>query len=69
MLDYYKERNFITNGKLNMLPCPAWNTESLEKVYKGFIRNSCTQKLGNAQVLSYTDYSAKAKHYGAATGR
>lgn len=52
-----------------MLPCPAWNTESLEKVYKGFIRNSCTQKLGNAQVLSYTDYSAKAKHYGAATGR
>ena len=67
MLDYYKERHFITNGKLNMLPCPAGNTESLEKVYKDFIRNGCTQKLGNTQVLSYTDYSTNSKHYGAAT--
>ena len=67
MLDYYKERHFITNGKLNTLPCPAGNTESLEKIYKGFIRNGCTQKLGNTQLLSYTDYSTKAKHYGAAS--
>lgn len=67
MLDYYKERHFITNGKLNTLPCPAGNTESLEKIYKGFIRNGCTQKLRNTQLLSYTDYSTKAKHYGAAS--
>lgn len=33
-----------------MLPCPAGDAESLEKVYKGFIRNGCTK---NYEIYRY----------------
>lgn len=67
MLEYYKNRHFIINKKLNMIPCPAGNTDSLAMKYKDFKRNGYTQSFNNIKVLSYSDYSIKARHYGAST--
>lgn len=67
MLDYYEGKHFVINGKTKMIPCPAGNTESLASRYFDFKRNGCTQQIGYVRVLSYSDYSLRAKHHGFAT--
>ena len=57
----------MINGKTKMIPCPAGNTESLVARYFDFKRNGCTQQIGYVRVLSYSDYSLRAKHHGSAT--
>lgn len=67
MLNYYEGKHFIINGKAKLIPCPAGNTNALVSEYKNFERNGLTQYFDGIQVLSYSDYSQKAFHYGTAT--
>lgn len=67
MLKFYQNRLFIINKKLNFIPFPAGNTDSLVKKFIDFKRNGYTQSFNNIKVLSYNDYSRKAKHYGEPT--
>lgn len=67
MLDWYTDRHFIVNGKPNMTPCPAINTEALQSTYKDMVRNGRTQHLDALCILSVQDYAKTAKHHGAAT--
>ena len=67
MLDFYKEKHFIVNGKVKTIPCPRGNTESLINEYKDLNRNGCRQQLDDVKILSNNDYLLKAIHHGAAT--
>jgi mannosyltransferase OCH1-like enzyme len=64
MLDYYTGKHFIIKGKPCMIPCPAGNSESLQKRYKQFIRNGENQKFSGIEILSLQQYSKVAKHHG-----
>lgn len=67
MLDFYKDRHFINNGKMNMQPCPANNTAALRTVCNELIRNGQTQQIREGIVLSMKDYSTFAFHHGEAS--
>lgn len=64
MLTYYDGRHFIINGKEDLTPCPAGNTEALCRYSKDFLRNGTTQVINNVKVLSGEEYAAVAYHYG-----
>lgn len=68
MIKYYDSKHFIgKKGKEVLVPCPRGNTESFKELYKDFARNGQTQRISDALILSYPEYSAIAKHYGTAT--
>lgn len=68
MLEYYEGKHFVgKDGKEHLNPCPKGNTESLEAVCKDFKRNGITQKISDIMILSFSEYSKIAKHYGTAT--
>lgn len=68
MLSVYTNRHFIKeNGKLDLRPCPATNTEAIASM-STLRRNGETQVLsGDCLILSWNDYSKYAKHHGAAS--
>lgn len=68
MIKYYDSKHFIgKKGEEVLVPCPRGNTESFKELYKDFVRNGQTQRISDALILSYPEYSAIAKHYGTAT--
>ncbi len=67
MLDYYSDKHFVTNGKMDVSPCPAHNTESFKSVHSTFIQNGKNQQFGNEIVLSLENYNIFANHLGTAT--
>ena len=68
MIKYYDNKHFIgKKGKELLLPCPRGNTESVQELYKDFVRNGQTQRISNVLILSYREYSVMAKHYGTGT--
>ena len=67
MLDYYKDRHFLKNGKPDMTPCPAGNTEMLIQVCPHFLRNGRYQLKDGVLLLGIGDYPKYMKHYGTAT--
>lgn len=67
MLDYYREKHFVENGKIKMIPCPRVNTEALKSIYPEFNRNGRGQKVKDIKILSSDEYSTIARHYGTAT--
>lgn len=67
MLRYYEGRSFLKNGKPDLTPCPANNTEMLLTVCPSLVRNGCHQVAGDVLVLSQGDYSRLMKHYGTAS--
>lgn len=67
MLDFYEGKHFVINNKIKMTPCPAGNTEALVKTYECFRRDGTTQEFNEVLILSCSDYSRKALHYGTGT--
>lgn len=67
MLDYYQDKHFYADGKMNLLPCPASNTEALKAICPDFRRNGESQLMDGVQVWSFEAYAARAVHHGAAT--
>lgn len=63
MLAQYDGRQFLVNGKLDMSPCPAKNTEALKNCYPQFQRNGKDQSFCNIEILSGESYAKIAKHY------
>ncbi len=63
MLEYYEDRTFVKNGKMDMSPCPAKNTEALKACCNEFNRNGKRQIFQRILVLSGCDYAYIAKHY------
>lgn len=68
MIEYYEGKHFYgKNGKECLVPCPKGNTEALEVVCKDFRRNGITQEISDVVILSFTEYSTIARHYGTAS--
>lgn len=67
MLRYYEGRPFLKNGKPDLTPCPANNTEMLLTVCPSMIRNGHRQQIGDTLILSLGDYGHYMKHYGTAS--
>lgn len=65
MLSHYDSKHFIVNGKPDLSPCPAKNTEALRNQYPQFQRNGSPQIFENVRILSGTEYAAIAYHHGA----
>lgn len=66
MLEYYDGKHFIINGKEQLFPCPAGNTQALREQYQEFRCNGQTQRFGDIIVLSPHDYELRAVHHGTA---
>lgn len=64
MLAVYDDRHFLVNGKPDLSPCPAKNTEALRDLYPAFMRNGKTQYLDGTAILSCGDYASFARHHG-----
>lgn len=67
MLEYYKEKHFIVDNRMCLIPCPAGNSESLSEVYSVFRRNGKSQKFSNVLILGTSEYAKLAKHHEAGT--
>ncbi len=67
MLDYYNDRHFTIDGKVDLTPCPAGNTSALTKCCEKFIRDGSTQTIDNVCILSCSDYFKFARHHATAT--
>ena len=67
MLNYYQDCHFLKNGKPDLTPCPACNTEMLVQVCPHFRRNGRYQMEDGVLLLGYGDYPKYMKHYGTAT--
>lgn len=64
MLKSYDSRHFLVNGKPDMSPCPAKNTEALRDYYPQFRRNGTPQLFEGVRILSGDEYYAIAYHHG-----
>ena len=64
MLACYDDRHFIINGKPDLSPCPAKNTDALRKRYPEFQRNGTSQYFDGVRLLSGEEYHAIAFHHG-----
>ena len=64
MLSFYEGKHFLVNGKPDLSPCPAKNTEALCSIYPAFRRNGQTQYIDGTAVFSCGDYGAVARHHG-----
>lgn len=67
MLEYYNGRSFLRNGKPDMTPCPAYNTDMLVSMCPSMIRNGKNQVIDDVLILSSGDYGRYMKHYGTAS--
>lgn len=67
MLACYEGRHFLVNGKVDMSPCPAKNTEALRNSYAQFMRNGTAQYFEGVRILSGHEYSALAFHHATKT--
>lgn len=67
MLHYYEGRHFLENGKMNLVPCPAVNTEAFKRQYPEFSRNGKGQKVEDVLIFSSDEYNTFAKHHGTAS--
>lgn len=67
MLSYYEGRSFLKNGKPDLTPCPANNTQMLLTICPSLIRNGRRQQIKDVLILSPEDYGRLMKHYGAAS--
>lgn len=67
MLRYYEGRSFLKNGKPDMTPCPANNTEMLLQICPSLIKNGRRQQIDDVLILSLGDYGRYMKHYGTAS--
>lgn len=65
MLACYDGKHFMVNGKMDMSPCPAKNTEALKERYSQFQRNGKPQCFAGVRILSAGEYNAAAHHHGA----
>lgn len=63
MMKYYENNHFVINGKESKLGCPAINTDVLTRI-NGFVPNGKTQRIEGMLILSNSDYSKYAKHWG-----
>lgn len=63
-LNYYTNKHFITDGKMDLTPCPRANTESLCLLYPEFRRDGSTQVINNVLFLSMNEYGLLMKHLG-----
>lgn len=64
MLSCYDGKHFIVNGKQDLAPCPAKNTDALRNRYPQFQRNGASQYFDGVRVLSGEEYNAIAHHHG-----
>lgn len=67
MLEHYKEKHFIVDNKMCLVPCPAGNSENLSQLYSVFRRNGKSQKFSNILILGTSGYAKIAKHHEAGT--
>lgn len=67
MLEFYKEKHFVVNNRMCLVPCPTGNSESLSSLYSVFKRNGKSQKFSNISILGTSEYSRIAKHHEAGT--
>ena len=67
MLEFYKEKYFVVNNKMCLMPCPAGNSESLSSLYSAFKRDGQSQQFSNISILGTSEYSRIAKHHEAGT--
>ena len=64
MLKEYEGRHFVVNGKMDLSPCPAKNTEALRKACPEFWRNGKPQTIGGVRILSCGENAQLSKHHG-----
>lgn len=67
MLTCYSGRHFVVNGKADLSPCPAKNTEALKNCYPDFRRNGQSQAFDGVRILSGSEYAQLAQHHGTAS--
>jgi len=67
MLASYDGRHFLVNGKPDMSPCPAKNTEALKNCYPQFQRSGTSQFFEGVRILSGQEYHAIARHHATKT--
>lgn len=64
MLASYDGKHFLVNGKTDLNPCPAKNTDALRRIYPKFQRNGTSQYFDGVRILSSEEYHAIAFHHG-----
>lgn len=67
MLSYYENSHFVSDGKMDMRPCPAINTNALKQRYHSFSQNGCRQYVEDILILSVAEYGELAEHHGTAS--
>lgn len=67
MLQTYEGKHFIRNGKLDLRPCPYFNTEELLRIYPTIKRDGTSQTVEDVALLSCGTYAKYAIHHGAAS--
>lgn len=64
MLSCYANKHFIVNGKPDLSPCPAKNTDALRNQYLQFKRDGTAQFFDGVRILSGDEYYTLAYHHG-----
>ena len=67
LLNYYNNKCFVINQRMDLTPCPNNNTNMLKKCYSNFKRNGIEQSFEGCTVYSVEEYKKIMKHYGTAT--
>lgn len=67
MLNYYENIHFVSNGKMDLRPCPAINTNALKQRYHSLSQNGSRQLVEEILILSVSEYGTYAKHHGTAS--
>lgn len=63
MMGEYKTRHFLSNGKIDLTPCPIINTTSLQNHLVHFKRNGMSQVIRGVKILSGEEYQSFATHH------
>lgn len=63
MIEIYEDLHFLKKGRPDLTPCPAKNTQALQKKYPQFKRNGQVQIFEGVGILPLSYYSAHAIHH------